>query len=149
MQPHIKRAVALLVMAIIGFIFVRSFIVPGSFGQYDWYRGDSVIDNRNLPVGYAGSGSCGEENCHKTIYKIWTDSRHKTVNCETCHGPAGNHVGNIRIMPQPADDSREFCGRCHFKRAARPSSFPQIDPETHGENLKCAYCHNPHKPWFI
>ena len=149
MQPHMKRAMMLLVIAIIGFISVRALVVPDSFGQYGWYRGDSVADNRNNQIGHAESVSCSEENCHKTIYKIWVDSGHKTVNCETCHGPFHDHVSNIRITPQPADDSREFCGKCHFKRVARPSSFPQIEPEIHGENLKCAYCHNPHKPWFI
>ena len=151
MQPHLKRAFLILVLVIIGFLFVRSFIVPESFGQYGWYRGDSVAELRDIPVGYAGSTSCSGINneCHKTTYSIWVDSRHKTVNCETCHGPAEKHVIDTRIMPEPANDTRDFCGLCHFKRAARPADFPQIDPETHGENLKCAYCHNPHKPWFL
>ncbi len=149
MQPHLKRAFTLLAIAIIVFIVIRSLVVPDSFGQYGWYRGDSVIENRNFPVEYAGSASCGEENCHKTLYSIWADSRHKTVNCETCHGPSEKHVSNVRIMPQPADESRDFCGLCHFRRAARPEDFSQIDPEIHGKNLRCAYCHNPHKPWFI
>ena len=149
MQPHLKRAILLLAIAIIGFIAVRSIIVPNSFGQYDWYRGDSVTEIMNLPLKHASSASCGEENCHKSIYTIWSDSGHKTINCETCHGPSEKHVNNIRIMPQPANDTREFCGLCHFIRAARPSDFPQIDPETHGESLRCAYCHNPHKPWFV
>lgn len=149
MQPHLKRALMLLVIAMIGFIAVRSLVVPDSFGQYGWYRGESVGEIRNFPVEHAGSKSCGEENCHKTIYSIWSGAGHKTVNCETCHGPSEKHVSNIRIMPPPANDSREYCGLCHFKRAARPEKFPQIDPETHGENLKCAYCHNPHKPWFV
>lgn len=149
MQPHLKRAVTLLIIAIIGFIVVRSFIVPESFGQYDWYRGDSVGDNMDFQVRYGGSSSCSGENCHKTLYSIWADSRHKTVNCETCHGPSQDHVNNVRIMPEPVNDTREFCGTCHFKRVARPADFPQIDPENHGENLRCAYCHNPHKPWFI
>ncbi len=149
MQPHLKRAFLILILAIIGFLFIRSFIVPGSFGQYGWYRGDSVKEIRDLPVGYAGSASCSDNSCHKTIYSIWADSRHKTVNCETCHGPLENHVTNTRIMPVPANDSREFCGLCHFKKAARPDAFPQIDPETHGENLRCVYCHNPHTPWFL
>jgi hypothetical protein len=149
MQPHVKRAIIILIVVIIGFLFVRSFIVPGSFGQYGWYRGDSVAELRNLPVGYAGSGTCGDKNCHLTTYSIWINSSHKTVNCETCHGPSEDHVTDTRVMPAPANDSRDFCGKCHFKRAARPSDFPQIDPDTHGENNKCAYCHNPHKPWFI
>jgi hypothetical protein len=149
MQPHLKRALTLLAIAIIGFIAVRALIVPDSFGQNGWYRGDSVSELRNFPVKHAEPVSCGEENCHKTIYSIWSSAGHKTVTCETCHGPSQEHVNNVRIMPPPANDSRDFCGLCHFKRAARPSGFPQIDPETHGENLKCAYCHNPHKPWFV
>lgn len=149
MKTHLKKAFTLLAVIIVAFIIVRSIAVPQSFGQYGWYRGDSVIDNMDFPVEHAVSASCGEENCHKTIYSVWAGSRHKTVNCETCHLPAEQHVRNVRIMPQPANDSRDFCGLCHFKRAARPENFPQIDPQTHGENLRCAYCHNPHKPWFI
>ncbi|VVB89265.1 Uncharacterised protein [uncultured archaeon] len=149
MQPHLKRAFIILILVIIGFLFVRSFIVPGSFGQYGWYRGDSVAELRELPVGYAGSASCSDVNCHNSVYTIWVNSSHKTVNCETCHGPSQNHVTDTRTMPTPANDTREFCGMCHFKRTARPADFPQIDPDTHGENLQCTYCHNPHKPWFL
>ncbi len=149
MQTHLKRAFTLLAIVIIAFIFVRSIAVPDSFGEYGWYRGDSVGEIRSLPVEHAGSPTCGEVDCHNTLYSIWSQSRHKTVNCETCHGPSEKHVGNVRIMPEPADDSRDFCGLCHYKRVARPDEFPQIDPEIHGENLRCAYCHNPHKPWFV
>ena len=148
MQPHLKRAFTLLALAIIAFIFVRSLVVPESFGQYGWYRGDSVNESKNNPVRYAGSNSCGEEDCHKSIYSVWIKDRHKTLNCETCHSASGEHASNIRIMPPPANDTREYCGICHFKQVARPPDFPQIDPETHGENLRCVYCHNPHKPWF-
>ena len=149
MQPHLKRAFTLLFIAIIGFLFVRTLIVPGSFGQYGWYRGDSVNELRNFRINYSGSESCGGEDCHKNIYAVWIKDRHKSVNCETCHGPSEEHVINNRIMPLPANDTRDYCGICHFKRVARPSTFPQIDPDTHGENLRCVYCHNPHKPWFV
>jgi hypothetical protein len=149
MQPHLKKAFTLLALAIIAFIFVRSLIVPSSFGQYGWYRGDSPGDIKIFPVEYAGSASCGAENCHNLIYSVWTNGSHKAVNCETCHGPSGNHVNNVREMPGPVNDSRDYCGICHYKRAARPATFPQIDPAVHGENLQCTYCHNPHKPWFI
>lgn len=149
MQEHLKKAFTLLAIGIIAFLFVRSFAIPPSFGEYGWYRADSVLENRNHQLGYAGSASCGEEDCHKTLYTIWAGSRHKTLNCETCHGPSAEHVRNIRVMPQPANESRDYCGLCHYKRVARPANFPQIEPEFHGENLKCGFCHNPHKPWFI
>lgn len=149
MQKHLKRAFTLLAILVIAFIFARSLAVPDSFGEYGWYRGDSVNELRNQAVEHAGSQTCSDVDCHKTLYTIWSESRHKTVNCETCHGPSEKHVSNVRIMPEPADDSRDFCGLCHYKRVARPEEFPQIDPEIHGENLRCAYCHNPHKPWFV
>ena len=149
MQPHLKRAFTLLAIVIIAFLFVRSIAVPDSFGDYGWYRGDSVDEIKSKAIEHAGSPTCGDTDCHKPLYSIWSESRHKTVNCETCHGPSEKHVSNVRIMPEPADDTRDFCGFCHYERVARPDEFPQIDPEIHGENLRCAYCHNPHKPWFV
>jgi len=54
MQPHLKRAFTLLAIAIIGFIIIRSFVVPESFGQYGWYRGDAIkitwILRSSMPV---------------------------------------------------------------------------------------------------
>lgn len=147
MQEHLKRALLLLCIVIIGFIIVRSIIVPESFGKYGWYRGNSVNDNMNFKVEYSVSNSCAD--CHINTYSIWANSSHKTINCETCHGPSREHVDNNRIMPQPANDSKEFCGLCHFKKRTRPSEFPQIPEYGHGEDLKCTYCHNPHKPWFL
>jgi len=148
MQPHLKRAFTILALIIIAFIIVRSLVVPESFGQYGWYRGDSVKELRNLTVNYAGSATCEGENCHSQIYSVWTADRHKTVNCETCHGPAEKHVLNARELLPNASDTRDFCGGCHYKRISRPVDFPQIDPDTHGDDLRCVYCHNPHKPWF-
>ncbi len=143
-----KRAFTVLALAIIAFIVVRSLLVPASFGQYGWYRGASVEELRNLPINYSGSASCAGTNCHATIYSVWSTDRHKTLNCEDCHGPAEKHVLNPRETLTPANDSRDFCGLCHYQRVARPETFPQIDPEIHGENLRCIYCHDPHKPWF-
>jgi len=47
MQPHLKRVIFILIVVIIGFLFAQSLIVPESFGQYGWYRGDSVAELRN------------------------------------------------------------------------------------------------------
>lgn len=149
MQPHLKRAFTLLAILIFLFIIIRSIVVPASFNQYGWYRGDSVKEQRNFIVNYAGSATCQDENCHNSIYSVWIGDRHKTVNCETCHGPAMKHALNPRETLTPANDSRDFCGKCHFERIARPENFPQINPDEHGEDLRCVYCHNPHKPWFV
>jgi len=70
----------------------------------------------------------------------------KKVDCESCHGPAASHAANpIESKPSiPAE--REFCLRCHSYNPARPSGFPQIDPEEHNSPIPCATCHEPHAP---
>ena len=148
MQEHLKRALSLLLLAIVLFLIVRTLVVPKSFGDYGWYRANSVNDIKNFKVQYSDATECID--CHQNVYTVWSNGSHKTVNCDDCHGPTEDHVNDNRIMPQPANDSKEFCGLCHFKKAARPDNFPQIDPNSnHGEGLQCTYCHNPHKPWFV
>ncbi len=148
MQQHLKKVLILLAMMIIAFLIIRSLFVPESFGQYGWYRGNSVNEIMNFKVNNSNSTDCAD--CHQSIYLTWSNGSHNTVNCDDCHGPTEDHVNNNRIIPQPANDSREFCGLCHFQNVARPKDFPQIDPNSgHGEGLNCTYCHNPHKPWFI
>jgi hypothetical protein len=148
MQQHLKRAFILLFVAIVAFIIVRSLIVPESFGQYGWYRGNSVNELMSFNVTNANSTECAD--CHQSVYTVWANGSHNTINCDDCHGSTEDHANNNRIIPQPANDSKEFCGLCHFQNVARPKDFPQINPNSgHGEDLKCTYCHNPHKPWFV
>lgn len=68
MQQHVKRALLLLCVMIIGFLIVRSIMVPESFGKYGWYRGDSVNDNMNFKVEYSNSNKCAD--CHENIYSM-------------------------------------------------------------------------------
>ncbi len=148
MHSHLKKAFILLFIAIIGFIIVRSLIVPKSFGQFGWYRGSAVNELMSFNVTNANSTECAD--CHQSVYTVWANGSHNAVNCDDCHGSTENHVNNNEIIPQPANDSKEFCGLCHFRNVARSKDFPQIDPNSgHGEDLKCTYCHNPHKPWFV
>ncbi len=62
MQQHLKRAFILLFMALVGFLIVRSLIVPESFGQYGWYRGNSVNESMSFNVTNANSTECVD--CH-------------------------------------------------------------------------------------
>ncbi|MCZ7583201.1 MAG: hypothetical protein M5R36_07610 [Deltaproteobacteria bacterium] len=52
--------------------------------------------------------------------------------------------------------SKELCLGCHRRLAARPATFPQIDPAEHykvrevnDENTPCFSCHSPHTPLFL
>jgi formate-dependent nitrite reductase cytochrome c552 subunit len=142
---HVRVAMVYIVIAII-FLIVRSFIVPPSFGEYGWYRGDSVSEIMNLSVKHAGSYSCS--NCHQTEYKAWTTGKHSTVNCESCHGPLKYHVDDPGGSKVEVNATREFCGLCHNENPSRPEGFPQINLESHGNGFTCVTCHNPHYPWF-
>ncbi len=147
-MDHVKKVFTLLIFVIMAFAVARAAMVKPSFGEFGWYRGDSVADNMDRSLNYAQSQSCGAANCHENIYNVWNSSSHTTVNCETCHGPSQAHVDDVKISVA-VNDTREFCGLCHSMNPSRPKNFPQVDFDTHGENLRCVYCHNPHKPWFL
>ncbi len=149
MKTHVKLVVLILVVFAIVFAAVRAVVIPDSFGKYGHYRGDSLEENKNLPLVYSESSAC--KDCHALHFKDWSENQHKGVNCETCHGPALNHVESPTAIKPIAETSKELCRRCHAFMASRPSGFPQVDFETHNPGKKCRSCHNPHipfKPWY-
>ena len=146
MREHQRRIIYLFIVFIIVFMAVRTQLVPESFGEYGWYRGESVDEIMNLPVKHAGSQSCSE--CHQPEFNAWQEGRHKTVSCETCHGPLNWHVKKPYGASIETNSTKEFCGICHSINPSRPADFPQVDMIVHGYGLQCVYCHNPHDPWF-
>jgi hypothetical protein len=133
----------LLAAAIIGsYLGARAFLVPPSFGQYGWYRGNSLgeIANSRDPL-FAGKLACDE--CHSDILRQLAADAHKTLSCEGCHGVCRDHAGNPDILPVKATGSH--CIRCHEADISRPKWLKQIVVKDHfGEN--CAECHQPHQP---
>ena len=144
MPPQIKRLLLIFAVLVISFVIARHFLVPSSFGKYGHYRADAVGDVENSPLQYAGANTCAD--CHGDLVKRKLGSKHRTVACESCHGPALSHTTDpINIKPfRPA--GREFCSLCHSANAARPVPIKQINPETHNPETPCAVCHNPHNP---
>jgi hypothetical protein len=78
---------------------------------------------------------------------------HKTLNCESCHGPLVDHaegdekIGDAIVM----DKSNWQCMNCHAKLISRPVDYPQFteDVEKHqdlAEQTLCMKCHDPHDP---
>ncbi|MGD0743565.1 MAG: hypothetical protein ABSA45_00265 [Verrucomicrobiota bacterium] len=141
LPPQILRLV-LLALAIVGsYLVARSFLVPPSFGQYGWYRGNALnlIASRE-PV-FAGKKACDE--CHSDILHNLAADAHKTLSCEACHGVCREHCNNPDILPDKTTGSH--CIRCHEANLARPAWLKQIVVKDH-YGPKCTECHLPHQP---
>jgi cytochrome c553 len=143
LPPQIER-LAMLTVAIIGSYFIaRLFLVPASFGKLGWYRADALKDYAALPISYAGAASC--EECHTEEATAKAKGNHKSVSCESCHGPLSAHVQDATVTPAKITDLR-FCVRCHEANPSRPEKFPQVNVAEHSGLKNCLECHKAHQP---
>jgi hypothetical protein len=144
--PQLKRLAIAFAVFIVLFLVLRKFLVPDSFGQYGHYRGDSLADNALPEIHYAGQQACLD--CHQDIEDLKAKDVHGRIHCETCHGPGQKHVLSGESSDILKPDSREFCGNCHGKNAAKkPGTIVQVQLSEHNTDKKCIECHNPHQPW--
>ena len=144
--PQLTRLALAFAIFITLFIVLRNLLVPDTFGQYGHYRGDSLIDNQQPEIHYSVQEACLD--CHQEIEDMKQTDVHNTIRCEVCHGPGEKHVSSGDAADISKPDSREFCGVCHEKNAARrQSTIVQIRLSEHNTGKKCIECHNPHQPW--
>lgn len=144
--PQIPRIAIVFAVFILLFLLVRHALRPKSFGEYGHYRGAALEEIAALPVNYAGQQACFD--CHIDIEDLKSEDVHSDIHCETCHGPGQKHteIGDTALILKPT--SREFCGSCHSKNAAKKTSAVfQVDLSEHNVGKKCIDCHNPHQPW--
>jgi hypothetical protein len=86
--------------------------------------------------------------CHSDKGTLKKSGVHKTVECQSCHGPGGNHVGSPASAKLKIPHGREFCGKCHGKGIAPATSkIKQVDLKEHNVDGVCTDCHNPHSPF--
>lgn len=138
-----RRIILATVLVVATFLAVRSQLVPKSFGAYGHYRGDSVAEIAALPVKYGGEQACTK--CHAGIDEVKVTSRHASVRCESCHGPAKQHALDPVANLQPhIENATDLCLLCHASNPTRPPGFPQIDSREHRPGIQCVACHNPH-----
>ncbi len=139
-------------IGLVGLIFLaRSFLVPDDFGvhgdsfTYNYHRLSNIQEWQDFPVKYRGKDSCTE--CHKANVRKNRRSPHKRIECESCHGPSGNHPDDVEYLP--LNKERALCLRCHasleYPDAAR-SDLPAIHDRRHKRKRECVECHNPHDP---
>ncbi|MBI2830633.1 MAG: hypothetical protein HYX79_00045 [Chloroflexi bacterium] len=143
-MKHLVRAGGVLIAILfVFFVLLRVIPVPESFNAYGFYREkENTAEWAARPMAYADPILCNQ--CHQTNHGSWSDSKHKTVSCENCHGPGQSHVD--KGTPVKIDESREACAVCHSKLPSRPRDFPQVDMEQHGGKTECKTCHSPHAP---
>jgi hypothetical protein len=149
MPAQIKRLALLFGGFIVLFLVARHFLVPESFGEYGHYRGLALVEEQEHVPKYAGQQACAE--CHQDMMDVKMGNEHKTLSCETCHGPGLEHVNSTdSIMPVRLPKGRDFCLLCHRKDAARTvDNIVQVDPDKHNKGKDCIECHNPHSPWEL
>jgi len=144
---HLLHVAAVFTVAIAAFLAIRHIVVPASFGRLGHYRADAVDEIKALPVLYAGERSCAP--CHQEQTKDKSAGPHRTMACESCHGPALTHEAKPKAVhpfrPKEAD-IRTFCSACHERSLSRPRKFPQIEERKHQTGAPCIMCHPPHRP---
>lgn len=141
---HLFRVAAVFLAGLILFLIVRAVLVPHSFGRYGHYRADAIGEIAALPISYAGHQTC--ENCHGDIADTKSKGVHKTVNCESCHGPQAKHADDPGSIIPAKLDTKVLCARCHQANLAKPTNFPQVNAPEHSSGAACDSCHQPHSP---
>jgi hypothetical protein len=162
---HFARLVGLLAFAVVGFLVLRSQLVPKDFGVTGRFRQSALKDAQAREPRHIGSAACGE--CHDEIANAWAAGKHKTPQCENCHGPGLMHTKTVaeestsaypdkilknKLALRPVTGITE-CKWCHLKTFERPSALKSIanveahivkNKGTFTATSKCTDCHNPH-----
>lgn len=148
MPFQITRPLFLFMGLLVLFFCARAIMVPKSFGEFGHYRGDSPAEESRQKLRYTGAQAC--RDCHRKELSVFDRGAHRSISCETCHGPGGEHSAEPASQKLDMPDTRDFCALCHAANPARPSEFPQIDLKTHWVkewgSEKCITCHAPHDP---
>lgn len=121
----------------------KALLVPTSFGQYGWYRGDALKVIASSKVIFAGRETC--EECHDDVAKRKAHGKHKDLSCEACHGANAAHAENPAVATTKIEGTL-FCLWCHAQDFSKPAKFPQVEAREHAGKDSCRTCHKPHTP---
>ena len=157
-RNHLYRLVLLLIVAIVGFVWIKGWFVPAGWDAEKWYRTGALEELKELPIMYAGNPKC-IDGCHgKTTkdhraigYKL-AGGVHEHLGCESCHGPL-YQSGHDKLAPALVPRDSGLCLRCHDDVAARPRMvglFSESQMAHKALDVKrdsnCVQCHDPHSP---
>jgi predicted CXXCH cytochrome family protein len=149
MKLHLLRPL-LAFLAVVALILVaRAFFLPKDFGvnergyRFGWHRAGNEQEWKDFTIKYKGSDLCMD--CHNDKFTAIKASPHKDIQCENCHGPAGDHPADPPKLV--VDKSRDLCLRCHAPLPYASSARSQIKsmiPDLDSPDTACVTCHNPH-----
>lgn len=161
-RAHVYRLIAVLALAAVAFIAVRTLVVPDSWDTEAWYRRDAVEELKQQPMRFGGNESCTGSACHEDDrprnhqyrYDSVARGRHQGLACESCHGPLSEHVVSDKtIAHAKINANNDLCLACHQRLVSRPEEFAQFSTTLlyHGllnvTNVSpCRACHDPHEP---
>ncbi|NOS69140.1 MAG: hypothetical protein HOP33_04340 [Verrucomicrobia bacterium] len=145
MPPQIFRLVLLTIGIVVSYFIARQLLTPASFRDYGFYRGAALEEVASRTPVFAGRKSCLE--CHEIIQTQLFKGEHKTIGCESCHGPSSAHVADPDSDGKKPDKRNTLaCSRCHEANPSRPVTQKQINIKNHYAGQKCTECHVPHQP---
>ncbi|HWJ03949.1 MAG TPA: cytochrome C [Verrucomicrobiae bacterium] len=146
-QQAVFRVGSLLFFILVVFAIIRQLLVPQSFGQYGYYRGDNVGEWVAIEQNYV-SGSQACNTCHGAEVQETLQAEHGKLDCQTCHGPLAPHVRKPDQLPVKITGTAELCGSCHRELIGRSKELiPTVKVNEHSGGLDCTRCHSPHQPW--
>lgn len=153
-SSFMKRLIYIFIGIFVAVLIVGVIVMPASWGEYGFYRGDAVHEEASLALIHGTNESC--KTCHEEVYDIKKAGAHSRLSCETCHAPVTSHVKDQKKfadMPVKKGELQTgLCLNCHQKVIGRPVKFPMIDAKAHleAQNVKathdCARCHTVHDP---
>lgn len=151
MKSHVLRPLWVVISFVILAFIARYFVVPSDFGihekgfTYGYYRKSNEDEWKAFKVKYQTKEYCKE--CHEDKYEENMSSKHRTIQCENCHGPAIDHPENPEKLA--IDRGRNLCLRCHAYLPYPTSNRAEIkgiNSSEHNPDTECSMCHDPHQP---
>lgn len=144
---HLVRLIAVMLIALIGFLILRAAVIPKTFGQYGHFRGAAINEIASRTPAYAGHATC--EACHTDVVDEKKQGRHVRLACEACHGALARHADDPTALKPAKLDTTVLCSRCHEANSAKPKWLPQVATADHAGGIACDTCHQPHHPKIV
>ena len=148
-SAHLIRLAMVLVAGFIIFVGLKIWQTPDTWNFEVWYRGGTLEDMKKLPRIHGGNESC--KSCHADEYEDATSYKHKTLNCEGCHGELSKHIKDDKKIGDAKGKDNWVCLNCHEERISRPKDHKQFPGKVkRHQGIKagtfCVKCHDPHDP---
>ena len=163
---HLYRLGGLGIIGLIIFFTIRYFAIPESWDSEAWYRKDALPLLQQQEAVFGGNESCAGGDCHEDPRYLIEDAQaehrlrlrwlgwatHRTLSCESCHGPLGKHVQNgLKVQKATVIRESGLCLRCHERRLGRKAIVSFREDKYHEalsvtKESACVECHDPHEP---